>query len=164
MTTVALALVILFSAQTPPAPSAQAPDVTGEWTGTWSSYNPAQPAVPPKEQCKTLTAKVAKKGDGYEATFEGDCGRPYRYAITMEGRAARQDGALQGHGGSRAEGRRRVRLDWPRDGEGVRGLLYERLLHGRVHADADEVTIGSWLWALGSSKTFDLDLEDLARA
>ena len=60
----ALALVMLFIAQTPPAPATQAPDVTGEWTGIWSSYNPAQPAVPPKEQCKTLTAKVAKKGDG----------------------------------------------------------------------------------------------------
>ncbi len=62
--------------------------MTGEWTGIWSSYNPAQPAVPPKEQCKSLSAKVAKKGDGYEATFEGDCGRPYKYNITMEGRAA----------------------------------------------------------------------------
>jgi hypothetical protein len=53
-----------------------------------SSYNPAQPAVPPKEQCKTLTAKVSKKDDGYQATFEGDCGRPYKYSISMEGRAA----------------------------------------------------------------------------
>ena len=88
MKTFALALVVLF-AQAPTAPPAQsAPDVTGEWTGTWSSYNPAQPAVPPKEQCKTLTAKVSKKDDGYQATFEGDCGRPYKYSISMEGRAA----------------------------------------------------------------------------
>ncbi len=44
--------------------------------------------MPPKEQCKTLTAKVSKKDDGYQATFEGDCGRPYKYSISMEGRAA----------------------------------------------------------------------------
>jgi hypothetical protein len=86
--TFTLALVILFAAQAPPAPATQAPDVTGEWTGTWSSYNPAQPGVAPKEQCKSLTAKVTKKADGYDATFEGDCGRPYKYAITMDGRAA----------------------------------------------------------------------------
>ena len=64
------------------------PDVSGTWTGTWSAYNPAQPSTPPKEQCAKLQAKVEKKGDGYEATFEGDCGRPYKYTITMEGRAS----------------------------------------------------------------------------
>jgi hypothetical protein len=62
--TFAIALALLFAAQTPPAPPAQAPEVTGEWSGTWSSYNPAQPAVPPKDQCKALTATVARKGDG----------------------------------------------------------------------------------------------------
>jgi hypothetical protein len=62
------------------------PDIAGKWTGVWSSYNPAQPATPPKEQCAKLEATVVKKGDAYEATFEGDCGRPYKYTITMEGR------------------------------------------------------------------------------
>ena len=93
MKTFALAAtLIIFAASAPSAQTGQAPaqppDVTGEWTGIWSSYNPAQPAVPPKEQCKSLNATVSKKGDGYEATFEGDCGRPYKYNITMEGRAA----------------------------------------------------------------------------
>jgi hypothetical protein len=34
-----------------------------------------------------LTAKVtAKDGGVWEAVFEGDCGRPYKYSIKMEGR------------------------------------------------------------------------------
>jgi len=66
----------------------QIPDVSGVWTGTWSAYDPAQPAVPPKEQCKSLTARVTKTESAYQATFEGDCGRPYKYNITMEGRTA----------------------------------------------------------------------------
>jgi len=67
------------------APS-QPPDVIGRWTGVWSSYHPAQGATPPKEQCKRLEATVVRSGDVWQATFEGDCGRPYKYTITMEGR------------------------------------------------------------------------------
>ena len=73
----AIALLVTASAQTGPQ-TQPTPDVSGEWTGVWSSYNPAQPAVPPKEQCKSLTAKVTKTDSGYQATFEGDCGRPYK--------------------------------------------------------------------------------------
>jgi hypothetical protein len=62
------------------------PDTVGKCTGVWSAYNPAQPATAPKEQCAKLEATVVKKGDVFEATFEGDCGRPYKYTITMEGR------------------------------------------------------------------------------
>jgi hypothetical protein len=78
-----LALALL--AQTPastPAPL----DISGDWTGTWSSYSPSQGATPPKEQCAHLTAKVALEGGVWQATFEGDCGRPYKYSIKMEGR------------------------------------------------------------------------------
>ncbi|MCI0487791.1 MAG: hypothetical protein L0229_14455 [Blastocatellia bacterium] len=64
----------------------QIPDITGEWTGTWSSYNPAQGAGTEKELCKSLACKVAYKDGVWEATFEGDCGRPYKYTIKMEGR------------------------------------------------------------------------------
>jgi hypothetical protein len=64
----------------------QAPDIAGDWTGTWSTYNPAQGAVPAKEICKNLTCKVVNKSGVWEATFEGDCGRPYKYTIKMEGR------------------------------------------------------------------------------
>jgi hypothetical protein len=67
-------------------PKDQAPDINGAWTGTWGVYNPAQGATPPKEICKQLNAKVERKDDVWEATFEGDCGRPYKYTIKMEGR------------------------------------------------------------------------------
>src|SRR5688572_21539762 len=62
------------------------PNITGNWTGTWSAYNPAKASTPPQEQCAQLNAAIAKKGDIWEAIFEGDCGRPYKYTITMEGR------------------------------------------------------------------------------
>jgi hypothetical protein len=63
------------------------PDVTGKWTGIWNAYDPAQGATPPKEMCKTLDATITKEGETWKAVFEGDCGRPYKYNITMEGRA-----------------------------------------------------------------------------
>jgi len=59
----------------------------GKWTGTWSAFNPAEAATPPKEQCKSLNAEITKEGEVWKAVFEGDCGRPYKYNITMEGRA-----------------------------------------------------------------------------
>lgn len=58
----------------------------GRWTGTWSAFNPAEAATPPKEQCKSLGAVITREGDAWKAVFEGDCGRPYSYSITMEGR------------------------------------------------------------------------------
>ena len=33
-------------------------------------------------------SEIVRNGDVWVATFEGDCGRPYKYSITMEGRAA----------------------------------------------------------------------------
>ncbi|HSE39017.1 MAG TPA: hypothetical protein VLG74_17070 [Blastocatellia bacterium] len=64
----------------------QPPDIAGEWSGTWSTYSPAQGAVPAKDICKSLDCKVVLKDGVWEATFEGDCGRPYKYTIKMEGR------------------------------------------------------------------------------
>jgi hypothetical protein len=64
------------------------PDITGAWTGTWSAYNPARATAAPKELCAKLTATIAQKGDVWQAVFEGDCGRPYKYSIAMEGRQA----------------------------------------------------------------------------
>ena len=71
-----------------PAPAAQNPplNVAGDWTGNWSAYNPAKVADAPKELCAKLDAKVAVKDGVWEATFTGDCGRPYKYSIKMEGR------------------------------------------------------------------------------
>ncbi len=80
-------------AQTPPpaAPAKdQAPDIAGAWTGTWGVYSPAQGTTPPKDICKKLDAKVESKNGVWEATFEGDCGRPYKYTIKMEGRQVGQ--------------------------------------------------------------------------
>jgi hypothetical protein len=77
---IGLALAETQSSQT------KEPDIAGEWTGTWGVYSPAQGTTPPKDICKKLDAKVAKKESVWEATFEGDCGRPYKYTIKMEGR------------------------------------------------------------------------------
>ncbi len=68
------------------AGNAEPLDVVGKWTGSWSAYNPAQGATPPKEQCAKLDAEVVAKDGAWLATFVGDCGRPYKYTITMEGR------------------------------------------------------------------------------
>lgn len=64
------------------------PNISGTWVGTWSAYNPARATTPPKELCAKLSAKISQKGDIWDAVFEGDCGRPYKYSITMEGRQA----------------------------------------------------------------------------
>src|SRR4030095_1484309 len=62
----------------PPSPTAPeaAPDIAGDWSGTWAVYNPAQGATTPKEMCKRLDCKVVLEGGVWQATFEGDCGRP----------------------------------------------------------------------------------------
>ena len=84
---VLVCFVIVGSVGVVGAQNKDLPDIMGEWSGTWSTYNPAQGAVPAKEICKSLTCKVTAAKDGvWEATFEGDCGRPYKYTIKMEGR------------------------------------------------------------------------------
>ena len=80
--TLAAGMALAQSTQTKPP----APDISGEWTGTWASYSPAQGATPPKDLCKKLDAKVEVKDGVWLAVFEGDCGRPYKYSIKMEGR------------------------------------------------------------------------------
>jgi hypothetical protein len=64
------------------------PNIVGAWMGTWSAFNPARATTPPRELCAKLTATISQKGDVWEAVFEGDCGRPYKYSISMEGRLA----------------------------------------------------------------------------
>ncbi len=71
-------------AQTPQ--TTEAPNINGDWTGTWGIYSPAKGTTPPVNICKTLLAKVERKGEVWLANFEGDCGRPYKYEIKMEGR------------------------------------------------------------------------------
>ena len=61
-------------------------DISGNWTGTWSNFNPAQSSAQPNVVCAKLDATVALVNGVWEATFEGDCGGPYKYSIKMEGR------------------------------------------------------------------------------
>jgi hypothetical protein len=66
--------------------AAQPLDISGNWTGTWSNFNPGQTTSQPNVVCAKLDAKVAMVNGVWEAAFEGDCGRPYKYSIKMEGR------------------------------------------------------------------------------
>jgi hypothetical protein len=90
---VALALVTFTAATAywvegnPSSSSKQAPpSVVGDWTGEWGPFNPAKGTQVDKEKCKTLDCKVVFENGVWRATFEGECGRPYKYTITMEGR------------------------------------------------------------------------------
>lgn len=73
------------------------PNLVGDWTGTWNIYAPPDPAgkeaakpnPAPKIPPMPLDCKVMEPKDGkWTATFEGECGRPYKYTIKMEGRQA----------------------------------------------------------------------------
>ena len=84
---VILVCSVVAVAQNPNAQTTtQTADISGDWTGTWGVYSPAQGTTPPKDICKQLDAKVEQKDGVWLASFEGDCGRPYKYKITMEGR------------------------------------------------------------------------------
>jgi hypothetical protein len=72
----------------------QRPRVAGEWTGTWGVYAPpkaGEAQVQSRYSGKEaqLDCKVTEGRNGaWEATFEGECGRPYKYTIQMKGRQA----------------------------------------------------------------------------
>lgn len=79
------------------------PMVSGEWTGTWGIYAPPKPGEEQKDSNKhplaerLIDCKVDQPKDGkWQATFEGDCGRPYKYIIKMSGRAAGSAVLFQG--------------------------------------------------------------------
>jgi hypothetical protein len=64
---------------------AATPKVTGEWTGTWGPVLP--PGTPPSKKAEMrLDCSVVAKDGTWQATFEGECGRPYKYTIKMDGR------------------------------------------------------------------------------
>src|SRR5258708_4799613 len=77
---------------------AVAPAVVGDWSGDWGMYSPPPksgevPAALKKmmypETCKQMDCKVETLPDSkYQATFQGECGRPYKYTIKMVGRQA----------------------------------------------------------------------------
>lgn len=72
------------------------PPVLGAWTGYWTIYAPPTEGAPPPMALRTtpkmrLDCKVEEMKDGkWQATFEGECGRPYKYTVKMLGR---QEGA-----------------------------------------------------------------------
>jgi len=77
------------------------PEIVGAWTGDWGPYDPAKGTTIDKAKCKQLDCNVTLKeesagGKVWEATFEGECGRPYKYTIKMEGRQAAETVMFKG--------------------------------------------------------------------
>ena len=69
------------------------PSVVGHWVGTWGLWHPGQgnPETKDNQEApqRRMECDVTKLGSGkWQAKFEGDCGRPYDYTITMQGRQA----------------------------------------------------------------------------
>ena len=99
---VALAVIVGFGLiHTAGRAQGRRPRVTGAWTGTWGLYSPPKPGEPPQLQKATqearLDCKVSELTSGkWQATFEGECGRPYKYTIQMEGRQAGDVALFQG--------------------------------------------------------------------
>src|SRR5262245_55069668 len=68
---------------------AKPPEVVGKWTGDWGAFDPAKGIALDKAKCKVLDCEVVLKHPPagnpapaalvWEATFEGECGRPYKY-------------------------------------------------------------------------------------
>ncbi len=83
---VLLSLTLFISLGLAQATQPEAPNINGNWSGTWGIYSPAKGTTPPLNICKTLLAKVEQKDAVWQAIFEGDCGQPYKYTIKMEGR------------------------------------------------------------------------------
>jgi hypothetical protein len=91
----ALAVLVitgLFSSEGPA--QSKRPQVTGEWNGTWGISAPPKPGET-QAQSRTagkelqLDCKVTELKDGaWQATFQGECGRPYKYTVEMRGRQA----------------------------------------------------------------------------
>src|SRR5947208_17077798 len=92
---------VAFAAGQDKGGAAEMPGVAGAWVGTWGPYTPPQagtapgPATPRPEA--RLDCKVVALPDGkWQATFEGECGRPYKYTIKMLGRTASSVVLFQG--------------------------------------------------------------------
>jgi hypothetical protein len=91
-----LTLFILAAALTQTPPEARqpegkpAPNVIGQWTGIWWTH-PAAPMAPKgydKECKRRLDCTVVQDDKLWQATFEGECGRPYKFTVKMDGRKA----------------------------------------------------------------------------
>ena len=77
-----------------------APEVLGKWSGTWGPYlapdKPEESAKAYAAYCKPMDCTIQRKGEKWQATFEGECGRPYKYTITMLGRQSGNSVMFQG--------------------------------------------------------------------
>jgi hypothetical protein len=62
--------------------------VAGQWTGAWWAHPPAATAPRPlgKDCRQRLDCAVVHENGQWLATFEGECGQPYTFTITMVGR------------------------------------------------------------------------------
>lgn len=88
-----LCLRIAFAQERKEKGPPKTPEIVGVWTGDWGAYDPAKGVALDKAKCKQLDCHVVLQEDArstgvkvWEATFEGECGRPYKYTIKMEGR------------------------------------------------------------------------------
>jgi hypothetical protein len=78
------------------------PRVAGEWIGTWGIYAPPRAGEPQPQSSHSgkelrLECKVTELRDGaWQAMFEGECGRPYKYTVHMRGRQAGDAVLFQG--------------------------------------------------------------------
>ncbi len=66
--------------------------VTGQWTGSWWAHRPADNAARPRgeDSGQCLDCTVVYEDGRWEATFEGECGQPYRFTVKMAGRQSGQ--------------------------------------------------------------------------
>jgi hypothetical protein len=92
---VALAVMMGFGITSSSRPAqSKRPRVTGEWVGTWGISAPPKAGEPQSQSRDSaaelrLDCKVTEPRDGaWQATFEGECGRPYKYTVKMKGRQA----------------------------------------------------------------------------
>jgi len=92
MRRIVVLLVLIVLLQVAPtlaqqAKGGKAPEITGDWTGTWGPYRPEGSKAPKITKEMILDCNVVLKGDkAWEATFKGDAGGPYKYTIKLEGR------------------------------------------------------------------------------
>lgn len=92
---VALAVILGLGVASSSRPAqSKRPRVTGAWVGTWTIYAPPKSGEAQAQSQHSagelrLDCKVTELHDGvWQATFEGECGRPYKYTVQMQGRQA----------------------------------------------------------------------------
>jgi hypothetical protein len=92
--TLAVIMSVVLAQSRGPAQD-QRPRVVGEWTGKWGIYSPPQEGAPQPpqhaEKEMRLDCQVVELSDGnWQATFEGECGRPYNWTFAFHAIPASQ--------------------------------------------------------------------------